>query len=255
MLTFWWPTPPSMARRQRSPRRSATCCARPAYAPTCSRLPKVGDLSLYRAVVLGSAVYIGRWRKGAVRFLTANEPALAEKPVWLFSCGPTGKGDPVALTQGWRFPTKLQPIADRIAPHDVAVFHGALDVGKLNFLERWAIKNVKAPVGDFRDWEAITSWATAIAAVLQEAAWRRKHQPKRTFYKELRSGYETNDEIGALRGGVHPCEPDRDRVVFVQLWSRPTSNMRATTAQPQPMSTAEARRCGLSKSFCRLLIC
>jgi menaquinone-dependent protoporphyrinogen oxidase len=131
---------------------------------------RVSDLTPYQAVVLGSAVYIGRWHKEAVKFLKANETTLAEKPVWLFSSGPTGEGDPVELTQGWRFPAKLQPIVDRIAPRDIAIFHGVLDLKKMNFIERWMIKNVKTPLGDFRDWEAITSWATAIAAVLKEAA-------------------------------------------------------------------------------------
>ena len=131
---------------------------------------RVGDLSTYKAVVLGSGVYIGQWRKEAVKFLKANETILAEQLVWLFSSGPTGEGDPVELAQGWQFPGKLQPIADRIRPHDIAVFHGAVDVGKLNLIEKWMLKNVKAPIGDFRDWEAITSWATAIADVLKEAA-------------------------------------------------------------------------------------
>jgi menaquinone-dependent protoporphyrinogen oxidase len=126
------------------------------------------DLSAYQAVVLGSAVYIGRWRKEAVKFLQANERALVERPVWLFSSGPTGEGDPVELLQGWRLPGKLQPIVDRIQPRDVAVFHGAVDVNKLNFIQKWMIKNVKAPVGDFRDWEAITSWAAGIADELKE---------------------------------------------------------------------------------------
>ena len=126
------------------------------------------DLSAYQAVILGSAVYIGRWRKEAVKFLQANEQTLAEKPVWLFSSGPTGEGDPVELLQGWRFPGKLQPIVDRIQPRDIAVFHGATDVNKLNFIEKWMLKNVKAPVGDFRDWEAVTSWAAGIADELKE---------------------------------------------------------------------------------------
>ena len=104
-----------------------------------------------------------------MKFLQANEKALAERPVWLFSSGPPGEGEPVELTQGWRFPGKLQPIADRIRPRDIAVFHGAVDVGKLNSIEKWMLKKVKAPVGDFRNWEAITSWATDIAAVLKEA--------------------------------------------------------------------------------------
>ena len=130
---------------------------------------RVGDLSAYEAVVLGSAVYIGQWRKDAVKFLKTNETALSGKPVWLFSSGPTGEGDPVELLQGWRFPKKLQPIADRIGARDIAVFHGAVGANKLSSIERWMLKNVQAPSGDFRDWEAITSWATAIAAELKEA--------------------------------------------------------------------------------------
>ena len=130
---------------------------------------RAGDLSAYGAVVLGSAVYIGRWRKEAAKFLTANERALSGKPVWLFSSGPPGEGDPVELQDGWRFPGSLQPVADRIQPRDIAVFHGSVDVDKLNFLEKWMLKNVGTPAGDFRDWEAITAWATAIAAELQEA--------------------------------------------------------------------------------------
>jgi hypothetical protein len=39
---------------------------------------------------------------------------------------------------------------------------------KLNFIEKWMINNVKAPLGDFRDWDIITSRATTIADVLKE---------------------------------------------------------------------------------------
>ena len=130
---------------------------------------RVGDLTPYKAVVLGSAVYIGQWQKKAATFLRANEKALAERPVWLFSSGPTGEGDPVQLTKGWRFPTALQPIADRIHARDIALFHGALDPKKMNLIEKWMVKNVKAPFGDFRDWNAINAWAHAIAdALLRE---------------------------------------------------------------------------------------
>ncbi len=129
---------------------------------------RVGDLGAYTAVVLGSAVYIGQWRKEAVKFLKDHETALAGKLVWLFSSGPSGEGDPVELLQGWQLPGKLQPVADRIGPRDVAVFHGAVDVNKLSFFEKWIVKNVKTPTGDYRDWEAITAWATAIAEELQE---------------------------------------------------------------------------------------
>lgn len=129
---------------------------------------RVSDLSPYIAVVLGGAVYVGRWRKDAATFLKANEKLLAEKLVWLFSSGPTGEGDPVKLTKGWHFPKALQAFADRIRPQDIALFHGAVDLKKLNPLHKWMVKKVESPVGDFRDWDAITSWATAIADVLKE---------------------------------------------------------------------------------------
>jgi len=90
--------------------------------------------------------------------------------VWLFSSGPTGEGDPVTLTKGWRFPTAQKSIADRIHPRDIAVFNGILDMEKLNFAEKLIIKGVKAPVGDFRDWDAITDWAASIVGALQPEA-------------------------------------------------------------------------------------
>lgn len=128
---------------------------------------QVSDLTSYGAVVLGSAVYAGQWREGAVNFLEANAKDLAERPVWLFSSGPLGKGDPVSLMDGWRFPEAQQPIADRIQPRDITLFHGALLMDKLNFAEKMIIKGLKAPVGDFRDWEAITSWAETIVKALE----------------------------------------------------------------------------------------
>ena len=131
-----------------------------------SPVDRVQDLTSYGAVVLGSAVYIGKWRKEAVKLLKENQEALAERQVWLFSSGPLGEGDPVELLDGWSLPTSLQPIVDRIQPRDIAVFHGHLNPEKLNFLEKWMLKNIQSPVGDFRDWEAITSWAETIAGVL-----------------------------------------------------------------------------------------
>lgn len=131
---------------------------------------RAGDPSTYQAVVLGSAVYIGRWRKEAVKFLKANEDVLVRKAVWLFSSGPTGQGDAAELLQGWRFPNSLQPIIEKIQPRDIAVFHGTVNMEKLNFVEKWMLKNVQSPIGDFRDWDAIAAWADAIAAELQEGA-------------------------------------------------------------------------------------
>jgi menaquinone-dependent protoporphyrinogen oxidase len=129
---------------------------------------RVGDLAAYQALVLGSAVYMGQWRREAAAFLQTNEKTLAGRPVWLFSSGPTGQGDPVELLKGWHLPEALQPVADRIQSRDVAVFGGALDAKKLGLGEKLILKMVKAPTGDFRDWAAIVAWAQTIAAALKE---------------------------------------------------------------------------------------
>jgi menaquinone-dependent protoporphyrinogen oxidase len=130
----------------------------------------VNDLTSYRAVILGCAVYIGKWLKEAGEFLKVNEKSLAKRPLWLFSSGPTGDGDAVTLLGGWQLPSDQQPIIDRIQPHNIAVFHGYINPDKVNFIEKWSIQNVvKKPFGDFRDWDAITSWATSIADTLKGA--------------------------------------------------------------------------------------
>ncbi len=128
----------------------------------------VRDLSSYRAVILGSAIYIGKWQKEAEAFIQSNQKTLADRPVWIFSSGPTGEGDPVGLVEGWRLPSNLKPVIDRIQPRDIAVFHGHIDPEKVNFMERFVVKNmVKKPFGDFRNWESIQNWAVRIAVTLQ----------------------------------------------------------------------------------------
>lgn len=129
----------------------------------------IRNLTAYQAVVLGSSVYIGKWQKEAAAFLQSNEKSLANLPVWLFSSGPTGEGDPVELVEGQRLPASLKPVVDRIKPRDIAVFHGYINPQKVNFIEKWAVKSlVKKPMGDFRDWDQITAWASKIADALKE---------------------------------------------------------------------------------------
>lgn len=128
---------------------------------------EVTELAPYSAVVLGSAVYMGRWRREASRFATRYASLLAGRHTWIFSSGPTDEGDPVELTDGWTYPKSLQTTIEGIAPRDVRLFHGKLDPGELGVFERWIVRTVKAPVGDYRDPATIAAWAEGIAATLQ----------------------------------------------------------------------------------------
>lgn len=122
------------------------------------------DPGPHAAFVIGSGVYGGLWLKPAERWVRAHQEELAGKEVWLFSSGPLGD-----LDVGEDQPGQLEYLTEALHPRDHQMFAGALDSSKLGFAERMMIKAVKAPEGDFRDWEAIGSWAAAIADVLVEA--------------------------------------------------------------------------------------
>lgn len=124
----------------------------------------VDDLALYSRVILGSSVYIGMWHKNATRFMKKNIEALGKLPVWLFISGPTGPGDPMEQIEGWFYPKSLQPLVQRLNPKAITCFGGKLVVNMLNHMEKWIVKKVKSPEGDFRNWKDIELWAGAICS-------------------------------------------------------------------------------------------
>jgi menaquinone-dependent protoporphyrinogen oxidase len=133
-----------------------------ASAAPVTELDGVGDAD---AVVLGSAVYVGSWMQDAVGFAERHAEALAERPVWLFSSGPLG----TEVEDEEEQPRQLGELRGLLGPVDHRIFFGALDRSRLGFGERMMVKAVKAPEGDFRDWEAIRAWADAIADELTAA--------------------------------------------------------------------------------------
>jgi menaquinone-dependent protoporphyrinogen oxidase len=83
--------------------------------------------------------------------------------VWLFSSGPLGE----EVKDDEEQPRQLPELRRLIDPIDHRIFFGALDRSKLGFGERMIVKAVKAPDGDFRDWDTIRAWADGIAAELR----------------------------------------------------------------------------------------
>ncbi len=125
---------------------------------------RVRSLEPYRAVVLGSAVYAGRWRRDALR--TLRRPELRDRDVWLFSSGPVGetKGDPEQVERLTK-PPRVQRIATDIGAREHVVFGGmvAEDAG---FIRKKMARNIPPELRDRRDWEAIEAWGEKIAAAL-----------------------------------------------------------------------------------------
>lgn len=123
---------------------------------------KCTSLGQYHVIILGSAIYMGSWRKDAVNCIKTNLDILKQKTVWLFSSGPTGDGDPSKLLKGWTLPENVKLLADKINPRGMVVFHGQIDLLEVNLLERFIIKMVKVPVGDFRRMDEIKIWTDSI---------------------------------------------------------------------------------------------
>jgi len=124
------------------------------------------DVAAFDAVVVGSGIYAGNWMGSAVEFIENNTELLSKKSVWLFSSGPTGDGDPVEILGGWQFPEALHGIVDRIAPRETRVFHGNIDIDKINWGERNLVRAMKGNTGDFRNWDLIRAWAQQIAQAI-----------------------------------------------------------------------------------------
>ena len=117
--------------------------------------------SPFDAVVLGSAVYAGRWLDVAREYAAAHAATLRARPVWLFSSGPIGA--PVLAEDE---PHDAAPLAALTGARGHRVFPGRLDKARLSFGERAMATAMRAPTGDFRDWDGVRAWAAEIAAEL-----------------------------------------------------------------------------------------
>lgn len=115
------------------------------------------------AVVLGSAIYGGRWLEPARQLIERHGSELARRPTWLFSVGPIG--DPPKPDDAG--PDGIDGAIATTKARDHAVFAGKLDRAVLTRVERLMTRALRAPEGDFRDWDAIRAWARGIAAELQ----------------------------------------------------------------------------------------
>lgn len=114
------------------------------------------------AIVLGSPIYMGKWRKDARQILDRLSDEPAGRAIWLYTVGPLG--DPPEPEDAKPEEEVVRFAADRARGH--RLFTGKLDRSQLNRRERLAVRAVKAPDGDFRDWDAIDAWADEIADAL-----------------------------------------------------------------------------------------
>ncbi len=116
---------------------------------------EVRDLAPYGAVILGSAIYMGKWRRDALRFGRRHESELQRHPVWLFGSGPRDK----SAEEGEIPPV---PAAAKLA----AAIHARAHV---TFGGNWPYDAKHDRYGDFRNWDRIQGWARSIGEELRRS--------------------------------------------------------------------------------------
>ena len=135
----------------------------------CLTSDEVSDVSPYDAVVLGSAVYMKRWRGDAKHFLRKHSKQIAERPLWVFSSGPVGDPDQEE-NPDWLEPPKIVKKVEKLGARDHVVFGGRLPAEPHGPMEKAMVTGVPVEFRDRRDWDQIRSWAEEIASKLHSAS-------------------------------------------------------------------------------------
>jgi menaquinone-dependent protoporphyrinogen oxidase len=114
----------------------------------------------YEAVILGSAVRMGGWLPEMVEFIKTNQPVLQSRPVALFTVHMLNTGaDEPSNAARLAYLGSVRPF---VKPVDEVFFSGRIDLNGLSFVDRLMVKMVKSPIGDFRDWDKIRAWSSAV---------------------------------------------------------------------------------------------
>ncbi|HLX40685.1 MAG TPA: flavodoxin domain-containing protein [Ktedonobacteraceae bacterium] len=121
---------------------------------------EVRTLQGYDSVVLGAALYIGRWHADARRFLKRYRAVLSDLPVAIFALGPLDASEKQWLDARTQLNEALAK-EPWLTPVNVEMFGGVINPAKLHFPFN------HMPAGDARNWTAIRSFAERVAAALQ----------------------------------------------------------------------------------------
>ena len=135
----------------------------------CVDAGAVRSVERYDAVVLGSAVYIKRWRGDAKRFLRRHRRTLARRPFWVFSSGPVG--EPTGEEdQAWLEPPRTMRKVEQLGAREHVVFGGRMPPDARGPAGRAMAEGIPPEYRDRRDWNEIRAWAERVAAELRAAA-------------------------------------------------------------------------------------
>jgi menaquinone-dependent protoporphyrinogen oxidase len=137
-----------------------------AQGATTDVLPvqNVANVAEYDLVVVGSAIRMGSWLPEAVEFVGAHKSQLSSKATAYFLVSGFLREDTVEMRQ--KVLAFLDPVRAILEPASIGLFAGKMDYSKLPWLDRTIAKAVGSYEGDWRDWQAIRTWALGLLELL-----------------------------------------------------------------------------------------
>jgi menaquinone-dependent protoporphyrinogen oxidase len=124
---------------------------------------KVKDLSPYQAVIVGSAIRMGRWLPEAIDFVKKHRDALQQVPTAYFVVCLTMKDDTAEnRSKALAYLDPVRKETPQLQPVDIGLFGGVVDFSKLSFVYKSVLKAKGVAEGDFRNWTSIRTWATGV---------------------------------------------------------------------------------------------
>jgi len=127
-----------------------------------------GDPKQYSAVILGSAIRMGKVHGDVLDFAKKHKAELADKPVVYFLVCMAMKDDTPENRRDAT--TWLVPLENEVKPLDVGLFAGKLDRAQLGFFDSTVTRFAGGTEGDHRDWDAIRIWSEQVAGRIVKAA-------------------------------------------------------------------------------------
>ena len=132
------------------------------------RAGNVRSVDGYRAVVVGSAIRAGQWLSEARGFVKTHREALAARRTAFFTLCMTLQQDTPHNRE--KVAGYLKPVRQVLEPDWIEFFAGKMEYRCLALGPRLIAQAMKVREGDFRDWNAIGSWADRLVEEMSAAA-------------------------------------------------------------------------------------
>ena len=125
-------------------------------------MQEVRTLANYDVVVLGAAIYNGKWHTDAHQFVAQHQETLSQRPVAIFTLGPLSNSNAAKRNSRRQLDSELAKYP-WLKPVALEIFAGKLDPSKpgMGFFEKML------PARDYRNWDAIRTWANTLPELLE----------------------------------------------------------------------------------------